>query len=47
MKMVTRSFNQIREVNDYVNAHKIPKEHLVNIFSSVDGTFQLIYYEED
>jgi hypothetical protein len=47
MKMLTRSFNQLRELNEYVNQRAIPKRNIVNIFQSTDGTFQLIYYDED
>ena len=47
MKMLTRSFNQLRELNEYVNQLSIPKRNIVNIFQSTDGTFQLIYYDED
>ena len=45
--MITMSFNQMRDLNDYVNKNAIPKRNIVNIFQSTDGTFLLIYYDED
>ena len=47
MQMVTMSFNKLRELNDWANKNKIQQERIVNIFSSADGTFQLVYYEEE
>ena len=47
MRMFTEIKNTMREINDFVNAHAIPKEHIVNVFQSNDGTFTLVYYAEE
>ena len=47
MKMFTCIKNSMRDINDFVNAHAIPKERIVNIFQSNDGTYTLIYYAEE
>lgn len=47
MKMFTIVKNDLREINNFVNAHAIPQEHIVNIFQSNDGTFTLVYYAEE
>lgn len=47
MKMLTWSSNKLREINDFVNRNNIPKRNIVQIFQSTDGTYQLVYYDED
>lgn len=46
MKMYTRAFNLMKDVNAFVNENKISKENIVNVFQSNDGTYLLIYYAE-
>lgn len=40
-------FNKMRELENYVNEHKIPKEDIINIIPTKDNDFQLIYYAEE
>ncbi len=47
MKMYTEAANSLRDINEFVNRNHIPKEHIVNIFESHDGTFMLVYFAED
>ena len=47
MKMFTIVTNGMREINDFVNEHAIPQEHIVNIFQSNDGTYTLVYFAEE
>ena len=47
MRMFTIVKNDLREINDFVNAHSIPQEHIVNIFQSNDGAFTLVYFAEE
>ena len=47
MKMLTHAANKMREIEEFINANNIPKEHIVNIFQSQDGTFMVIYFGED
>lgn len=47
MKMYTRAFNQMKEVNTFVNDEGITKDNIINIFQSNDGTFLLVYYAEE
>lgn len=44
--MYTRAFNDMRELNTYVNDNNIKKENIVNIFQSTDGLYLLIYYAD-
>lgn len=46
MKMYTCAFNQMKELNEFVNREKITQNRIVSIFQSVDGTYLLIYYGE-
>lgn len=46
MKMYTQAFNDMRELNDFVNANDISKDRIVNVFQSKDGTYLLVYYAE-
>lgn len=46
MKMYTRAFNQMKELNAFVNENKIPKENIVSVLQSNDGTYLLVYYAE-
>jgi len=43
--MYTRVFNDMRELNNYVNEKKIKKEDIVNIFQDNEGSYLLVYYE--
>ena len=45
--MLTHAANQMREIEDFINANSIPKEHIVNIFQSQDGTFMVVYFVEE
>lgn len=47
MKLKTKAFNKIRELNDFTNEQGIEKEDIINIFQSNDGLFILSYYEEE
>jgi len=47
MKMYTEAANSLRDINDFVNDHNIPQEHIVNIFETQDGVFMLIYFAEE
>lgn len=46
MKMYTRAFNQMKELNVFVNENKISKENIVSVLQSNDGTYLLVYYAE-
>ncbi len=46
MRMYTRAFNKMTELNDFVNRSGIRKDSIVNIFPSGDGSFLLVYYAE-
>lgn len=46
MKMYTRAFNQMKELNTFVNENKIQKENIVSVLQSNDGTYLLVYYAE-
>lgn len=46
MKMITRAFNQMKELTDYVNDKGIKKDAIVSTFGSHDGLFFLVYYGE-
>ena len=47
MKMLTHAANDMREITKFINANNIPKEHIVNIFQSNDGTFMVVYFSEE
>lgn len=46
MKMITRAFNQMKELTDYVNEKGIQKDAIVSTFGTGDGLFMLVYYGE-
>ncbi len=46
MKMYTEAFNDMRELNKFVNENAIPKDMIINIFQSNDSTYLLVYYAE-
>ncbi len=46
MRMYTRAFNKMSELNAFANEHGIGKDSIVNIFPSGDGSFLLVYYAE-
>lgn len=46
MRMITRAFNQMKELTDYVNEHGIKKDAIVSTFGTGDGLFMLVYYGE-
>lgn len=46
MRMYTRAFNRMSELNKFVNDNGIQKDSIVSIFQSVDGTYLLVYYGE-
>jgi len=47
MQMHTRSYNKMRELEDFVNSANIPKENIISIFPNSDKTFTIVYYAED
>ena len=47
MKLCTMGFNKMRELEDYVNEHRIPKEDIINIIVTKDNDIQLIYYADE
>ena len=47
MKMLTHAANKMREIEEFINENAIPKERIVNIFQSNDGTYMVIYFVED
>ena len=47
MKMYSRIFDDMRNLNAYVNETGIPKENIVNILTSPDGSYLLVYYAEE
>lgn len=46
MRMYTRAFNKMSELNKFVNENGIRKDNIVSIFQSVDETYLLVYYGE-
>ena len=46
MRMYTRAFNKMSELNKFVNENGIQKDNIVSIFQSVDETYLLVYYGE-
>lgn len=46
MRMYTKAFNDMRELNTFVNKEGITQEQIINIFQSTDGMFYLNYYAE-
>ena len=46
MRMYTKVFDQMSELNDFVNDRRISKDQIINIFSSSDGMFYLTWYAE-
>jgi hypothetical protein len=46
MRMYTRAFNRMSELNKFVNENGIQKDSIVSIFQSVDETYLLVYYGE-
>ena len=46
MKMYTQAFNEMRELNTFVNKNDIDQDRIVQIFQSTDGLFYLVYYSE-
>lgn len=46
MRAYIESFNQSREVEDFINKHGIEKESVVSVFRDAAGTYTLVYYAE-
>lgn len=46
MRLYTEAFNDMRELNKFVNREGITQEQIINIFQSKDGMFYLNYYAE-
>lgn len=44
--MYSNGFNQMKELNDFVNDNGILKEQIVSIVESKDGTFFLTWYAD-
>jgi len=47
MNMLVHSENKLRDLEKFANENGITKDRIVNVFQSNDGTFQIIYYNED
>lgn len=47
MRMRTISKNDMRKLEEEINARGIEKDQIVTIFKSQDGTCTAVYYEED
>lgn len=47
MKMFTQAANDMREINDFVNEKGISNDQIVEILQSKDGTYMLVYFDED
>lgn len=47
MRLQTQGANSMREIETFVNEHKIKKADIVSILQSKDGTYFLTYYVED
>lgn len=46
MRMYTKAFNKMSELNAFVNANGISKDDIVSVFPSGDGSFLIVYYGE-
>lgn len=46
MKMYTRSFNKMREMEEFINSNGIAKENIINVFQLSDQTFTVVYYAD-
>jgi hypothetical protein len=46
MRLYTIVKNDIREVERFVNEHRIQKEEIVDIFQNNDHEYVLLYYGE-
>lgn len=44
--MLTKAFNKVRELKDFVNESSIDKENIVSTFQNSEGLYVLIYYGE-
>ena len=42
--MITRAFNDMRELTTFVNENGIEKESIVSMFLSNDGLYIIAYY---
>ena len=42
--MLTRLFNQMRELESFINENGIKKEDVVNIFQNSENLYVLVYY---
>ena len=47
MRMRTLVKNDLREIERETNARGIKQEQIVNVFANPDGTFTIVYFEED
>lgn len=43
--MITMTFNQLRELDAYVNEHGIEKEDIISIFQNNENLYVLMYYD--
>lgn len=46
MKLLTETAGSMRALVDFVNAHGIQKENIVEMTEMKDGTFILLYFGE-
>ena len=46
MRMYTRAFNKMVELEGFVNENDIAKDQIVSITQSSDGNYFLVYYAE-
>ena len=45
-QMLSRSFNKMKELKEFVNDEKIAQEDIVQIFPELDKSYTIIYYAE-
>lgn len=44
MRMYTKAFNQLRDLQAFVNSEGIAKENILSAAQQADGTYALIWY---
>ena len=47
MRLLTETFNKMRELTAFVNSHNISKENMLPVFQTNDGLFVLTYFEKE
>ena len=46
MQLLTRSFNQKRDIDEFAKSIDLKKEDIVTTYQDLDGTYVLVYYGE-